>query len=65
MNGLLVFGLIFLIITLAVRPKLTKEVPEGACHQAYEDVEKNKKAVRLFLIVSSAMILAGLLMMLI
>jgi len=63
MNGLFVFGLIFLIITLVVYPKLTKEVPEGACHQAYEDVEKNKKGVRLFLIVSIAMILAGVLMM--
>ena len=52
-----------MIITLAVYPKLVKDVPENACHQAYEDVEKNKKSVRLFLIVSIAMILAGVLMM--
>lgn len=65
MNGLLVFGLIFLIITLAVRPKLTMDVPENACHQAYEDVERNKKAVKAFFFVSAVMILAGILMMLI
>ena len=63
MNGLFVFGLIFLVIVLCVYPKLTKEVEDGSCHQAYEDVEKNKKAVKWCLIASIAMIVAGALMM--
>jgi hypothetical protein len=63
MNGLFVFGLIFLIMTLVVYPRLAKDVPENACHEAYETVENNKKAVRIFLILSIGMILGGILMM--
>lgn len=63
MNGLFVFGLIFLIIALVVYPRLTKDVPENACHQAYEMVEHNKNGFKIVLIVSIAMIIAGILMM--
>lgn len=63
MNGLLVFGLIFLIIALVVKPKLIKTVPENACHQAHELVSDNKKYFKIILFVSIGMILAGILMM--
>ena len=65
MNGILVFGIIFLIITLCAYPKLIKDVPEGACHQAYEDVEDNKKYFKIFLGVSIGMIVIGIILMII
>ena len=52
MNGIFVFGLIFLVIALCVYPKLMKEAPEGACHQAQEDVDDNKKYFKIFEIVN-------------
>lgn len=64
MNGIFVFGLIFLLITLCAYPKLVKDVPEGACHQAYEDVEDNKKYFKIFLGVSIGMVIIGGIMML-
>ena len=60
MNGLTVFGLIFLIITLAVYPKLKKEVDKPWCPQSVKGVADNKKYFRIFLIVSILMILIGL-----
>lgn len=63
MNGIFVFGLIFLVIALCVYPKLIKEAPEGACHQAQEDVDDNKKYFKIFLVVAIAMTLIGGLIM--
>ena len=63
LNALIDFGVIFLIITLIVGPRLTNKVLPGQCHQADDDVANNKKWYIIFLIVSSAMILGGLLMM--
>ena len=65
MNGILVFGLIFLVITLLVRPALVSKVPEGACHRGYEDVSDNKKYFKMFLIISISMIVIGGVLMLI
>jgi hypothetical protein len=63
LNGLIVFGLIFLLITLFVGPRLTKEVPEGSCDSAYKDLKKIKAYYKGFLIASSAMIIIGLIIM--
>jgi hypothetical protein len=63
LNGILVFGVIFLLITLFVGPRLTNRVLEGECHQAYESVETNKKYYKIFLILSSIMIIVGGIMM--
>lgn len=65
MNPLIIFGIILLIITLVVRPKLTKEVPENACHQAHEMVEDNKKWYKIFLILSITMIVVGIVLIII
>ena len=64
LNALIVFGVIFLIITLIVGPRLTDKVLPGQCHQADEDVASNRKWYRTFLVVSIAMIVGGVLMML-
>lgn len=63
LNPLIVFGVIFLAITLFVGPRLTNHVLPGECHQADEAVANNKKWYRIFLILSSAMILIGGLLM--
>lgn len=60
MNGILVFGIIFLVITLCVKPFLVKSVPEDACHQGYEDVADNKKYFKLALLVSISMVIIGI-----
>ena len=60
MNGLIIFGLIFLVITLIAGPKLTKVVLPGQCHQADEDVANNKKWYKIFLVVSIVMIVSGI-----
>ena len=52
MNGLTVFGLIFLLITLFVRNKLTSRAVEGQCDKVYKTIENNKKWVKRFLIIS-------------
>lgn len=65
MNPLLIFGIIILLITLIVKPKLTKEVPENACHQAHEIVEDNKRWYKIFLILSVTMIVAGTILIII
>ena len=65
MNPLLIFGAIFLLITLIVKPKLTKKVPENACHQAHEAVEDNKRWYKIFLILSVTMIVAGIILIII
>lgn len=63
MNGLFVFGLIFLAITLFVYPRLQKKVEKPWCPNDVKAVSDNKKYFRIFLIVSIAMIIAGILMM--
>ena len=63
MNGLFVFGLIFLIITLFVYPRLQKKVEKPWCPNDVKAVSDNKKYFRIFLIVSIGMILGGILMM--
>lgn len=63
LNPLIVFGAIFLVITLFVGPRLTNHVLPGECHQADETVASNKKWYKIFLIVSSAMIVVGGLLM--
>ena len=60
MNALIVFGLIFLVITLIAGPRLTNKVLPGQCHQADEDVANNKKWYRIFLVVSIVMIVSGI-----
>jgi hypothetical protein len=64
MNGLFVFGLIFLIITLAVYPKLQKST-DSWCPYEIKGVNDNKKYFKIFLIVSIAMIIVGGIMMII
>lgn len=59
MNGLFVFGLIFLVITLFVYPRLQKEVTAPWCPNDVKAVSDNKKYFRIFLIVSIIMIVIG------
>jgi len=63
MNGFFVFGLIFLIITLAVYPKLQKETNYSWCPQEVRGIENNKKYFKIFLVVSIVMIIIGIIMM--
>ena len=64
MNGIFIFGLIFLIMCLFIYPRLTKVAPEDECHQAQETVDNNKKYFKIFLIVAVAMVVIGGIMML-
>ena len=59
MNGLFVFGLIFLVITLFVYPRLQKTVDKPWCPEDVKNVSNNKKYFRIFLIVSIIMIVIG------
>lgn len=65
MNGLTIFGIIFLAITLSVKPALTNKVLPGQCSQADEDVANNKKWYRIFLVLSILMIIGGIIIALI
>lgn len=62
MNPLLVFGGIFLTITLAVYPKLKKTVVNDWCPEEHQAVASNKKYFKLFVTIFSAMTLIGLIL---
>ena len=63
MNGLFVFGLIFLAITLFAYPKLKKISEKPWCPEDVKDVADNKKYFKIFLITSIVMIVVGILLM--
>jgi hypothetical protein len=65
MNGLFIFGLIFLAITLFVYPRLQKEVENPWCPNDVKAVSDNKKYFKIFLIVSISMIVIGGLLMIV
>ena len=65
MNVLFVFGLILLVICLAVYPKMQKEVVKPLCKDDRKNVSDNKKYFTIFMVISIIMTIVGGIMMII
>lgn len=58
--GFLVFGLINLIMAIVIYPLLRKEVTNPDCEQQVKDINTNKIAFAIYLGLSVACVLTGL-----